>query len=158
MRARHPRLTTDQRGSATTEGVIVAIFMAIVFGASIWVARLFVGSLAVGREVRARIDGPSFVGGTEGVVDGARVGHFGPARGLADRWVPLRSSEIDTIRVDRVEATRAVTVERTGPLGGGSEELRWRDSRQRNEVPRAGPEGNWPAMVDTWCRTGMCDL
>jgi len=148
----------DARGSATTEGVIVAIFMAIVFGATSWVARLFVGSLAVGREVRAQIDGPSFEGGGGGTEDSARVGAFGPARGGADRWVPLRSRELSTIEVGHVEGSRATTVERTGPLGGGTEELRWRERRQRNEVPRAGPEGNWPAMRDTWCRTGMCSL
>lgn len=151
-------LLCDERGSATTEGVIVAIFMALVFGASIWVARLFVGSLALGREVRAQIDGPSYLGGTGGREDDARTSHLAGAKPLADRWVPRRSHELSTVRTDRVHGSRSITVDRTGPLGGGSEDLLWQDSRQRNEVPRAGADGNWPAMRDTWCRTGMCSL
>lgn len=152
------RLAADQRGSASTEGVIVALFLAIVFGASIWVTRLFVASLAMGREVRAAIDGPSFTGGRGGADDHARTSYFAPARARADRWVPLRSIELGTIEIERVRAARSREVERPDVLGGGGEALRWNDSRVRNEVPRAGPDGNWPAMRDTWCRTGMCDL
>lgn len=152
------RLLRDRRGSATTEGVIVALFMAIVFGASIWVTRLFVGSLAVGREVRAQVDGPSFTGGTGGAPDSTRIAHFGRVRPLASEWVPSRAAEIDTIRVQSVEGIRAVTVEQAGPIGQDTEELRWRDSRRRNEVPRAGAEGNYRAMREAWCNTGMCSL
>lgn len=146
----------DLRGSATTEGVIVAIFLAIVFGAAIWTAQLFVRGLVLGRNVRAQIDGPSFIGGPGGVEDSTRIGWFGPARGPAQRWVPLRARELATLEDDRVRAEGRVTVERPVPVGGGSADLRWQESRLKNEVPRAGPEGNWPAMLDTWCRTGMC--
>ena len=152
------RSLRERIGSATTEGVVVALFLAMLFGATIWVARLFVGSLALGREVRAQIDGPSFRGGADGVEDTERTAHFGPALGLADRWVPVRSRELATIKIDRVEGSRSTSVERPRPVGGGSVQLRWEDSRQRNEVPRAGPDGNWPALSDTWCRTGMCSL
>jgi hypothetical protein len=145
----------DLRGSATTEGVIVAIFLAMIFGAAIWSARLFVRGLVLGRDVRAQIDGPSFLGATGGVEDSTRIGWYGSARGLSDRWVPLRTSELATLEDDRVRADRRVNVDRPAPVGGGSEELRWQASRLKNEIPRAGPEGNWPAMLDTWGRTGM---
>jgi Flp pilus assembly pilin Flp len=151
------RFLRDERGSATTEGVIVAFFMAIVFGATIWVAQLFVASLGVGRDVRAQIDGPSYLGGESGEEDGARTRLFDPARTLTERWVPLRAQALSSIRKDRVRGQRSTTVQAPAPIGGGSADLRWTGSRQRNEVPRAGSDGNWPAMLDTFCRTGMCE-
>src|SRR5688572_6884974 len=127
------RARKKRAGSATAEGAIVAVFLAMLFGAAIWVAKLFEHSLIIGSQVRAQVDGPSYRGSSDGRPDTERLDLFSPGASLADQWVPLRASERDTMKIDTVWGSSSARVERTAPVGSGGADLRWEDGRERNE-------------------------
>jgi hypothetical protein len=150
------RLLRDERGSAVTEGVVVAFFFAIVFGFCMFEYRLHVGETRVGAEVRREIDeaalSPAIAAGT----DEARLSYLDAVRGRWERWVPVRAALLQTVRDGRVVRSRQFAVQRPAYLGAAILSQTLGERRRNDESPRGSAGGNWRALMDTWCRVGMC--
>lgn len=150
------RLVRDERGSAVTEGVVVAFFLAILFGFAMFEYRLHRTEETEGLTVRSAVEGAAFLRQPGGAPDEVRRAYLAPVWDRWEQWVPERAAMLDTVRDGSVRRSRDAALARPQYLGSGLVQMHFESTRATDEHVRGGSGGNWPAMFDTWCRVGMC--
>lgn len=141
-----------ERGSAMTEGVIVATFLIILFAATLFVFRayrLHVWTLrSPAREV--------WPDALQGCADGARanriLGYLGGYESVAERVTPDIASRYDRVVVTEFDETDTRTMSEGNLLGGESVTFRERAKVACN-ASGTYPLVNWrKAATDLFCR------
>jgi hypothetical protein len=152
-------LAKDTRGSATTEGVIVAPVLVLLFAAVLWAGARY----ATERRNAALAHDQPWAQALAGCVDGAPdpeiAEALGAYRGRLSTEIPRLRPDLDRVVVTRVDGSRTAAVSRPAPLGGGALELHEETRTSCNTIGVHWSEDEIEAMtLDEFCRlTPYCD-
>lgn len=152
------RLLADERGAATTEGVIVSMFLILCFALALFVYKRSAVVLRNTATVRQALWAKVVPGSDEGDLDGQLAGAYPTYEARMRALAPVFEPYHDTVRVDvqREERDDAFV---TSPYMG-ARELRFRAelSTVANETPETPEDDLVLGTVDTWCRVSeVCD-
>lgn len=129
------RLCRDTRGSATTEGVIIAPVFILLFAIAIWAYVRYRAGVESADDVRTRLWSDAVVGCDDGPRDAPLLHETRLFESSARSRVPALAPYYDEVRADGVEAGDTRRVDRPIPLGGGTLELHYEASTSCNTVP-----------------------
>ena len=143
---------TDTEGSATTEGVIVAMFLVLCFALALWTYDKYSLAMGVSRDVRTELWSRASPGCDDGAIDSNLVG-AGPGYESAQRRLaPVLSPYHDTPRIEIIESTGRGSRTSSGFLGRIPFAYRSELWTTCNELPDTPEEDLRWATIDTYCR------
>ena len=158
QRGKRRSLFTDRRGAATTEGLIVSVFLIACFALTLFVFKRYAVALRTSAATRQALWARVFEGTDEGDLDTRLSGAYPRYESRVQRLVPVLEPYLDEPRIDW-DAERREDRFVSSPYMG-SREVRYRTSLGSvvNETPDNVEEELPNAVPDTWCRVSpVCD-
>lgn len=153
------RFIEDTRGSATTEGVIVAPVLVILFAAVLWAGYRYQSERQNAATVHRQPWAPALVGCVDGAPDPglseALLGYDGRLAGN----VPRLRRDLDRVTIQTIERNRSQKLRQSAALGGGTLELSEQTRISCNPVGVVWTEDEISEITrDEFCRlTPYCE-
>jgi hypothetical protein len=146
------RSRRHERGAATTEGLIVSMFLIACFALSIYVYQRYALALGVSSQARASLWARVSTGCEDGEIDGRLRGAYPRYESRQERFVPVYTSLHDTPRIRRELEYREARGTTSPYLGSREYRYATLGSTSCNETPDFPEDDLAWASVDTWCR------
>jgi len=153
------RFIEDTRGSATSEGVIIAPVLVILFAAVLWAGARYTTERRNAAQVHRQPWAPALAGCVDGAPDPNLTEALSGYDSRLAGNVPRLRRDLDRVTVSRFDESRTDEVQQPAPLGGGTLELRERTRVSCNTVPVSWNEDEVELMtLDEFCRLSpYCD-
>lgn len=151
-------LLADERGAATTEGVIVAVFLILCFALSLFLFKRYALALRTTATARQALWARAVPGTDEGDLDGRLAGAYPSYEARMRQLAPVLEPYHDTPRVDWQREEREDELVSSPYMGAQEIEYRTVLSTVANETPDTPEDDLIQATVDTWCRVSpVCE-